>query len=162
MLIPMCFEYASVYITCFPIHCFYKEQFHWKYLLFKGLLEAQPKVPKESGADTLSICSVLTAAPVSSELCFWCGKTSNCSATKARGRLLFFVKEGERSRCESGVRACVRLQLKMEESHLHGWSKCCDDGSLVLTVCVPSACMALQGRCLQNIKHMRCCYRFPQ
>lgn len=47
----------------------------------------------------------------------------------------------------------------MEKSYLHTLSKHCDDASLVLTICIPSACTAVQWRCQQNIKCMQRCYR---
>lgn len=128
----------------FLIHSFYKEQFHWKYLLFKGLLEAQPESPNESEVDVPSICSVLTLAPMSSELYFCYGKTSNCSSTKVCGRLLLFVNERERYQFATGAQACFQLQFKMEKSYLHTLFKHCDDASLVLTICIPSACTAVQ------------------
>lgn len=139
----------------FLIHSFYKEQFHWKYLLFKGLLEAQPESPKESEVDVPSICSVLTLAPMSSELYFCYGKTSNCSSTKVCGRLLLFVNERERYQFATSTQACFQLQFKMEKSYLHTLFKRCDDAAALLrwdwlsVVAVGCSCCA--ARCC-------CCY----
>jgi len=137
----------------FLIHYFYKEQFHWKYLLFKGL-EAQPEYPKESDIDVPSICSVLSLASMSSELCFCCGKTSGCSSSKVCGRILLFANERERYQCAISAWACFQLQFKMEKSYLHTLSKRCDDVSLVLTICIRGAFMAVQWRCRRH------CYRY--
>lgn len=66
----------------FLIRYFCKEQFSWKYLLSRGLLEAQPKSPRGGKADVPSICSVLPGAPKASELRFCHGKTSKCNSPK--------------------------------------------------------------------------------
>lgn len=85
----------------FLIHYFCKEQFHWKYLLSRGLLEARPKSPRGSEADVPSICSVLTVAPKASELHFCCGKTSKCNSPKHAEGFCSLVVRGRDSNLKS-------------------------------------------------------------